>query len=64
MSIKDVLKDAEERMKSTLAVLEEDLKAMRTGRASGALVEKLLVDYYGVRRRCSNWRASACRSRR
>ncbi len=48
MSIKDVLKDAEERMKSTLAVLEEDLKAMRTGRASGALVEKLLVDYYGV----------------
>src|SRR5690606_3647291 len=48
MSIKDVLKDAEERMKSTLAVLEEDLKARRTGRASGALVEKLLVDYYGV----------------
>lgn len=48
MTIKDVLKDAEERMKSTVTVLEEDLKAMRTGRASGALVEKLLVDYYGA----------------
>ncbi|HML25060.1 MAG TPA: ribosome recycling factor [Aggregatilinea sp.] len=35
-------------MKSTVLVLEEDLKAMRTGRASGALVEKLQVDYYGV----------------
>lgn len=48
MTIKDVLKDAEDRMKNTVMVLEEDLKAMRTGRASGALVEKLLVDYYGA----------------
>jgi ribosome recycling factor len=46
--IKDVLKDAEERMKSALAVLEDDLKGMRTGRASPALVEKLHVDYYGT----------------
>ena len=45
--IKDVLKDAEDRMKSTLRVLEEDLKGMRTGRASTGLVEKLNVDYYG-----------------
>ncbi|WP_119065210.1 ribosome recycling factor [Aggregatilinea lenta] len=48
MSIKDVLMDAEDRMKSTVTVLDEDLKAMRTGRASGALVEKLQVEYYGV----------------
>lgn len=46
--IKDVLKDAEDRMKSALSVLEEDLRGMRTGRASPALVEKLHVDYYGV----------------
>jgi ribosome recycling factor len=46
--IKDVLKDAEERMKSALSVLEEDLRAMRTGRASPALVEKLPIDYYGT----------------
>lgn len=46
--IKDVLKDAEDRMKSALAVLEEDLRGMRTGRASPALVEKLHVEYYGT----------------
>lgn len=46
--IKDVLKDAEERMKSAVSVLEEDLKGMRTGRASTALVEKLGIDYYGT----------------
>jgi ribosome recycling factor len=46
--IKDVLKDAEERMRSTLTVLEDDLKGMRTGRASTALVEKLPVEYYGT----------------
>ncbi|MBP8973808.1 MAG: ribosome recycling factor [Anaerolineae bacterium] len=46
--IKEVLKDAEERMKSAVAVLEEDLRGMRTGRASTGLVEKLAVDYYGT----------------
>jgi ribosome recycling factor len=46
--IKDVLKDAEERMKSALAVLEEDLIGMRTGRASTGLVERLTVEYYGT----------------
>jgi ribosome recycling factor len=45
--IKDILADAEARMKSALHVLEEDLKGMRTGRASTALVEKLHVEYYG-----------------
>lgn len=45
--IKDVLKDAEDRMKSAVAVLEDDLKGMRTGRASTGLVEKLEVEYYG-----------------
>jgi ribosome recycling factor len=47
MTIKDVLKDAEDRMKSTVTVLEDDLRGMRTGRASSGLVEKLPVDYYG-----------------
>jgi ribosome recycling factor len=47
MTIKDVLKDAEDRMKGAVSVLEEDLRGMRTGRASAGLVEKLPVDYYG-----------------
>jgi len=46
--IKDVLKDAEDRMKSAVSVLEDDLRGMRTGRASTALVEKLNIDYYGT----------------
>lgn len=46
--IKEVLKDARERMKSTVSVLEEDLVGMRTGRASTGLVEKLPVEYYGT----------------
>ncbi len=46
--VKDILKDAESRMKSTLHVLEQDLASLRTGRASTALVEKLNVEYYGT----------------
>lgn len=46
--IKDILKEAETRMKGAIQVLEEDLAAIRTGRASPALVEKLPVDYYGA----------------
>jgi ribosome recycling factor len=46
--IKDILTDAEHRMRSALQVLHDDLAAIRTGRASPALVEKLPVDYYGT----------------
>jgi ribosome recycling factor len=35
-------------MKGAIRALEEDLAAIRTGRASPALVEKLNVDYYGT----------------
>jgi len=45
--INDVLKDAESRMKGAIHALEEDLAAIRTGRASPTLVEKLMVTYYG-----------------
>lgn len=46
--IKEILKDTEDRMKSSVSVLEDDLNAMRTGRASTALVERLDVEYYGT----------------
>ncbi len=46
--INDVLKDAAERMKSAVSVLEDNLRGMRTGRASTGLVEKLNVEYYGT----------------
>jgi ribosome recycling factor len=44
----EVLKDAESRMKGALHSLDEHLSTIRTGRANPALVEKLMVDYYGT----------------
>jgi ribosome recycling factor len=35
-------------MRSAIQVLHDDLAAIRTGRASPALVEKLAVEYYGT----------------
>ena len=46
--IKDILREAVERMQSALDSLEEDLSGIRTGRASPALVERLPVNYYGT----------------
>jgi ribosome recycling factor len=45
--IRDVLAEAEDRMKKSVESLQLDLKGIRTGRASPALVERLRVDYYG-----------------
>lgn len=38
---------SEERMKKTIASLKDDFAAVRTGRASASLFDKLRVDYYG-----------------
>lgn len=46
--IKDILREAAEKMQSALDTLENDLGAIRTGRASPGLVERLPVDYYGT----------------
>lgn len=43
----EILLDAEERMESAVAAANRDLQSVRTGRASTALVENLLVDAYG-----------------
>ena len=45
--IAELKKEAQQRMQVALDVLEEDLTAIRTGRASPALIEKLPVEYYG-----------------
>lgn len=37
----------EERMKKTIAALKDDFAAVRTGRASANLFDKIRVDYYG-----------------
>lgn len=46
--IDEVLGELKERMKKSVDVLQDDLLGIRTGRASPALVEKLLVEYYGT----------------
>lgn len=46
--IKDILNSAESRMRGAIQVLHDDLAAIRTGRASPGLVEKLQVEYYGT----------------
>lgn len=45
--IDDVLGELRQRMRKSVEVLQDDLVALRTGRASPALVEKLPVEYYG-----------------
>lgn len=46
--IAEILQDAEERMQAAVRVLEEELKKLRTGRATPALVEHITIDYYGI----------------
>jgi ribosome recycling factor len=45
---REVLRDSEGVMKKAVDALEVDLRGIRTGRASPALVERVQVDYYGT----------------
>jgi len=47
-NIDAMFNDAEHRMKQAIEHLRQDLAGYRTGRANPALVERLLVDYYGT----------------
>ena len=47
MSSPQILKDAEERMEKALDVFRNDLKGLRTGRASPGMLDALRVEYYG-----------------
>ncbi|ACJ76057.1 frr ribosome recycling factor [Thermosipho africanus TCF52B] len=43
-----ILKEAELRMKKSVEAIDEELKKLRTGRPSPALLEEIKIDYYGV----------------
>ena len=47
MPLDDILFDCEEHMEKAIEHLRHELKGVRTGRASPALVEHIQVDYYG-----------------
>jgi len=46
--MKTQIKKAEEKMQKTLNVLSADLAAVRAGRANPAILDKIVVDYYGT----------------
>ena len=43
-----IKKNLEERSKKTISVLKEELNTERAGRANAALLDKVMVDYYGT----------------
>lgn len=45
--IDDILKDAEQRMTKSIESMRGEMAKIRTGRASPALIDHLMVDYYG-----------------
>jgi ribosome recycling factor len=47
MTPDEVLFDAEERMEKAVSVFRDELRGLRTGRATPALVENIRVEYYG-----------------
>src|SRR5438128_3082662 len=47
MSSEEILLDAEERMEKAVQVFRDELRGLRTGRATPALVDSIRVEYYG-----------------
>jgi ribosome recycling factor len=48
MSVESALADATEKMNKAIAVLKDELAGVRTGRATPALLSRIVVDYYGT----------------
>jgi ribosome recycling factor len=47
-SIEDFLADCERRMDKSIETTRQEFNTVRTGRASTALLDRIVVDYYGV----------------
>ncbi|QTL99990.1 ribosome recycling factor [Iocasia frigidifontis] len=46
--IREVMKEAEEKMRKAVKATRDDFNTVRTGRARPSLVESIMVDYYGA----------------
>ncbi|MBO6179516.1 MAG: ribosome recycling factor [Selenomonadaceae bacterium] len=46
--VEDILKTQEERMKKSMESLRKEFASIRAGRATPALLDKVMVDYYGT----------------
>jgi ribosome recycling factor len=45
---KEIISDAEGRMKKSIEILRKDLATLRAGRATPSLLDKVMVEYYGT----------------
>ena len=48
MTIKEILAQAKEKMDKTIVVLQNNMQAIRAGRANPKLLDRITVDYYGT----------------
>ena len=48
MTVKEILHDTETKMKKTVEATQREFSTIRTGRASGAILDSVKVDYYGA----------------
>jgi len=46
--IEETIKESRDRMGKTISVLENELKRIRTGRASASILDGIRIDYYGT----------------
>ena len=46
--IEDILLEAESKMEKSVEAMQRDLTSIRTGRANPALIDKVMVPYYGT----------------
>lgn len=46
--LKDIIKEAEEKMNKSISVLKQDLSTMKAGRANPSILDRIEVDYYGT----------------
>src|SRR5437667_8620986 len=51
MALDDILLEAEEKMSKTEEVVQHEFAGVRTGKASPALIENIMVDVYGSQMR-------------
>ena len=51
MALDDILLEAEEKMEKTVQVVHQEFSGVRTGKASPALVENIMVEVYGTHSR-------------
>lgn len=48
MAINEVIKDVQHRMHGAIEALHREFKTLRTGRANAAMLDMVVVDYYGT----------------